>query len=303
MDRISRSILAVVLVVLAIVAPLADRWLAGHAERKASEYLSEPFGHPATVRVHGTPFLTQALRGRYSDVEVTGGLRVGEIAAATPNAHRATSTCRCASCSADGPPSCRASTSTGRIVLPYGELARVARIPGLRAAPVDDQLIASAALPVPGISQLARVSGEAVLSTGSGGSVWLRITRRLRRGHQPAAASCSTSCCRRSTSRSRSRSCPTGCGCDELRPTADGPRGVRLGRGRRLRRLTGETFVPKCDLAGWRGPRAAARLTAMSTAIRTAPSARASCACCSPPAARSTCAAWAAACVARCLIG
>ena len=83
------------------------------AERKASEYLAVPLGGPATVRVHGEPFLTQAMRGRYGDVEVTGaGLRFGDDRGrrpATPGC--ATSTCRCAPCSAAGCPSCRASAS------------------------------------------------------------------------------------------------------------------------------------------------------------------------------------------------
>ncbi|MDT4950541.1 MAG: hypothetical protein QOJ37_3136, partial [Pseudonocardiales bacterium] len=80
------AIVAVVLV-LGLALALIDRVGVGLAERKASEYLSEPFGHPATVRVHGTPFLTQALRGRYSQVDVSGGgLRIGEMTGATLNA-------------------------------------------------------------------------------------------------------------------------------------------------------------------------------------------------------------------------
>ncbi|HEX3336045.1 MAG TPA: LmeA family phospholipid-binding protein, partial [Jatrophihabitans sp.] len=77
----------VLLVVVALGFGSLDRICATLAERKASEYLSAPFGHPATVRVHGTPFLTQALRGRYGHVEVIGGLRIGEITGATLAAH------------------------------------------------------------------------------------------------------------------------------------------------------------------------------------------------------------------------
>ena len=81
-------VVLVLLLLLCVSAVVADRMCAGLAERRASEYLSEPFGRPPTVRVHGTPFLTQALRGRYRDVEVSGdGLRLGEISDATLTAH------------------------------------------------------------------------------------------------------------------------------------------------------------------------------------------------------------------------
>jgi hypothetical protein len=63
----------------------------------------------------------------------------------------------------------------GDLVIPYRELARVSRIPGLRFAYADDRLIAVAGVPVPGISQLARLSGEAVASIGEGGAVWVRV--------------------------------------------------------------------------------------------------------------------------------
>ena len=62
----------------------------------------------------------------------------------------------------------------GRIVLPYGEIARVSRIPGLTLTYQGQRLVASASLPVPGINQLARVSGQAVLSVIEG-AVWLRV--------------------------------------------------------------------------------------------------------------------------------
>ena len=170
-------VLAVLLlVVLAAGIALLDRVCAALAERKAAEYLAEPFGGPAVVRVHGSPFLTQALRGRYADIEVYGGgLRIGEMTGATLAARlrnvylplrdllgRRTSELPC-------------EHVEGRIVLPFGELARVARIPGLTLVLENGRLLASAALPVPGISQLARVSGEAVLTLRGGNAVWLRI--------------------------------------------------------------------------------------------------------------------------------
>lgn len=166
---------AALIVVLAVVLPLVDRVVAATAERKASEYLSEPFGHPATVRVHAKPFLTQALRGRYSEVEVLGGLRVGEINGATLVAHLTNAYLSPRELVGGRATELPCERVTGRLVLPYPELARVARIPGLSLAFEGERLLATAALPVPGISQLARVTGEAIVSLTGTGGVWLQI--------------------------------------------------------------------------------------------------------------------------------
>jgi len=164
-----------VLGVLAVSVLLADRVLAATAERKASEFLSAPFGHPATVRVHGGRFLPQALRGRYRDVEVLGTLRVGDIHGATLVAHLTNAHLPARELLGRRARELPCERVTGRLVLPYGELARVAPIPGLTLSFEGERLLASAALPVPGISQLARVGGEAVLTLAPGGAVWLRV--------------------------------------------------------------------------------------------------------------------------------
>jgi hypothetical protein len=168
-------LVAAVVVVLAIALPLVDRLIAAQAERKASEYLSAPFGHPATVRVHAKPFLTQALRGRYSDVEVSGGLRIGDISGATLVAHLTNAYLPMRELLGGRATELPCERVEARLLLPYPELARVSRIPGLSLAFDGDRLLATAALPVPGISQLARVTGEAVLSITRSGGVWLSM--------------------------------------------------------------------------------------------------------------------------------
>ncbi len=172
---IALAVVGGLLIVLALCLPLIDRALAALAERKASEFLSEPFGHPATVRVHGTPFLTQALRGRYGDVEVLGTLRIGEISGATLVAHLTNAYLPPRDLLGRRARELPCEHVAGRLVLPYPELARLARIPGLTLAFGGERLMATAALPVPGISQLARVTGEAVLSLSGGDAVWLSV--------------------------------------------------------------------------------------------------------------------------------
>jgi hypothetical protein len=172
---IALIVVAGIIVLLVVTLPLVDRVVAAAAERKASEYLSEPFGHPATVRVHAKPFLTQALRGCYMHVEVLGGLRIGEINGATLVAHLTNAYLPPRELLGGRTKELPCERVEGRLVIPYPELSRVAPIPGLSLTFKGERLWATAALPVPGISQLARISGHAVLTITRAGAVWLQI--------------------------------------------------------------------------------------------------------------------------------
>jgi hypothetical protein len=151
-------VLTVVLIValavaIALAVVLLDRAAVGLAERKSSEFLSEPFGHPAVVRVHGRPFLTQAVRGRYADVTVVGGgLRIGEITGAGLDAHLRNIHLPLRELLGRRVRELACEHVAGHLVLPFGELARVARIPGLELT----------------------LKGE-TLTLDGGDSVWLRI--------------------------------------------------------------------------------------------------------------------------------
>jgi hypothetical protein len=171
-------VLAVIalLAVLAVGAGAADRLVALRAERHASDYLSAPLGQAARVRLHGSPFLTQALRGRYSNVEVTSsGLQVGVLADTTLHAHLVNARLPLRDLLGRRARELPVEHVHGDLVIPYAELARVSPLPGIRFRFRDDRLIATAALPVPGIGQLAQVSGEAVATIADNGGVWLRV--------------------------------------------------------------------------------------------------------------------------------
>lgn len=169
-------VVLVVVAVLALVVVLSDRAIAGLAERKAAEYLTAPLGTAALVRVHGEPFLTQAVRGRYGDVEVTASdLRLGVLAGVGLEAHLVNvylSLWAVLGRRADELP---VEHVHGHVVIPYSELVRVSPVPGLSFSHSAGRMMASATLPMPGISQLARVSGEAVATIDDGGGVWLRV--------------------------------------------------------------------------------------------------------------------------------
>ena len=170
------ALLAVLTLAVVVGLPLLDRYCLALAERRAREYLAVPFGRPPVVRIHGRWFLTQAVRGRYASVHVTGGgLRIGEMTGAALDAQLRNVYLSLRDLVRRQVTELPCEHLEGRLVLPYGELARVANVPGLELRPSGDRVVATAALPVPGISQLARVSGRAVLTLGEGNTVWLRV--------------------------------------------------------------------------------------------------------------------------------
>ena len=159
-----------------------------------------PLGAPARVSVHGRPFLTQALRGRYRDVEVRApDLAIGVARRADPArapGQRAPAAAR--PDRAPGAGSCRSSTCTATCSCPTPNWPGSSPVPGLRFSYRDDTVIATARLPVPGLGQLAGVTGEAVATHRRG-------RRRAGAGAQPRRRRASASPAWWSTSCARAR--------------------------------------------------------------------------------------------------
>jgi len=157
------------LLVLAVAVALGDGACARLAERKAAQYLAGPFGRPPAVRLHGRPFLAQAIRGRYRDIEIRGdGLQIGEISGATLSAHLYGAVLPARELLGGRSTALPCDRVAGQTVLPYGELARITRLPGLTLHYDEHRLVATLAVPVPGVGQLARASGPtAFVWTGS----------------------------------------------------------------------------------------------------------------------------------------
>ena len=170
------AVVVAIVLVLGILIVAADRYLAAEAERRASAYLSTPLGKAARVRVHGRPFLTQAVRGRYRRVEVSAtDLEFGSLRGTKLRAHLANAYLPLRDLLGRRASELPVERVHGDLVISYRELARVSRVPGLRFFYRDEQLIATARLPVPGIGQVAGVSGEAVTSISADGGVSVRV--------------------------------------------------------------------------------------------------------------------------------
>lgn len=169
-------IVLAVLAALAIAAVLADRFLAAEAERRASVYLETPLGQAAALHVHGSPFLTQAVRGRYRDLEVRAqNLAIGVFGSTTLQAHLNNAYLPLRALLGRRVRELPVEHVHGHLLIPYAELARVSPVPGLRFVYRDDRLVATARLPVPGLGQVAGVTGEAVAGIGADGTVVVRV--------------------------------------------------------------------------------------------------------------------------------
>jgi hypothetical protein len=165
-----------VVAVLVVAAVLADRYLLTEAERRASAYLETPLGQAAELSVHGSPFLTQAIRGRYRDVEVRAtNLAIGVFRSTVLQAHLVNAYLPLRSLLGRRVRELPVEHVHGHLLIPYRDLARVSPVPGLRFFYRDDRLIATARLPVPGLGQVAGVSGEAVATIGADGTVVVRV--------------------------------------------------------------------------------------------------------------------------------
>lgn len=162
--------------VLTVGVSLIDRVAVGLAERKASQYLATPLGEGVRIRVHGSSFLAQVVRGRYSYVELRStGLQVGALAGTTLHAHLVNTALPLRALLGRRMTELAIEHLRGDLVIPYPELARASRIRGLGFRYLDGRLITTAALPVPGISEFARLSGEAVMTISEAGGVLLRV--------------------------------------------------------------------------------------------------------------------------------
>jgi len=169
------GVVAAAVLAMALALPLLDRAAAARAEAAASRHLAKPFGGPVAVRVAGRPFLTQALRGVYPAVQVTGDLRLDPVGPATLDAQLTNVHLPVRDLRRGRIREIACERAEGQLLLRYDRLAAASSIPDLRLRFGGQTLHASAAVPVPGLNQLVRVRGEAELRHAGSGTVWLRV--------------------------------------------------------------------------------------------------------------------------------
>jgi LmeA-like phospholipid-binding len=171
-------VLLVALLVLAGVLVIGDRVAAAYAQNSASNFLvvHAPFDEKPTVRVRGVPFLTQALRGRYEDVEVSGGgLQLGDISGASLDAHLRGVHLGLGDLVKRDVHQLAIDHVDGNVTLPYSELARLSGVSGLTLASDAGAVKVTLGVSVPLIGRV-QLSGTADIVL-SGSNIRLKVTK------------------------------------------------------------------------------------------------------------------------------
>jgi hypothetical protein len=166
-------------VVLAGLLVGADRLgllLAEHvAQNKLANYTEA--GTKPQVSVHGFPFLTQAIRGKYSDIEVTSSnLQVGDFTSADLDVHLRGAHLPLGTVLGGNLKELPVDRVDGTVTLPYDELAKLSKIPGLTLTAQGDQVRAAATVSIPGIGVGLPVAGLGSLRL-NGQAVDLSVSR------------------------------------------------------------------------------------------------------------------------------
>ncbi len=165
--------------VLAILLVVADRVGVLVAQSAAESRLAQDaqFEGKPSVTVHGVPFLTQALRGTYRDIAVTGRLRqLGDIGGAGLDAHLHGAQLPLGEVLRRDVQEIPVDRVQGFVTVPYSELARLSGIPGLTITPNGGKLDGSATVTLPALGNDVRVTGEGVL-TLVGGEIRIQLTQ------------------------------------------------------------------------------------------------------------------------------
>jgi hypothetical protein len=161
----------VALIVVAVTLVIADRVGASLADRAASRYLAQQadFAQPPSVHINGVPFLTQAARGHYDDVEVTGGVvqldgvKATDLHAQLQGVHLPLSAALGGSIR-----SLLVDHVQGTLLMTYTDLAGLSPIPGLTISDPDGRLRVGATLKIPGLNATTAVSGIGTVAVVDG---------------------------------------------------------------------------------------------------------------------------------------
>lgn len=191
MSRRGAIRLAVALAVLVVLVAVADRVSASLAEKAAATYLSKQpeFTKPPTVVIHGVPFLTQAVRGRYNDVEVSSArVQLDSVSATNLDVHLKGMKLSLSDAFGGSIRALPCDSVEGQVTFTYQEIEALSQIPGLSLVDSNGQLAAMASLKIPGVGSVMTVQAVATIQIVSG-TVRLQVSKVAVTGQElPASA-------------------------------------------------------------------------------------------------------------------
>jgi hypothetical protein len=156
------------LLVVVVILVVADRVSAAVAGNVAQRYLAQQaaFESSPSVSIKGFPFLTQAVEGRYGDVEVRSdgpvtidGIAATNVAANLHGVHLPLSSVFGGTVS-----TLPIDSVNGSVTFSYSQVATLTHISGLAIADQGGQLHVSAEVAIPGLNVTGSVSGTAAVT-------------------------------------------------------------------------------------------------------------------------------------------
>ncbi|MBV9593708.1 MAG: DUF2993 domain-containing protein [Actinobacteria bacterium] len=150
--------LVIVVLVLIVIVVVADRVGVALAQSAAEKYLSQQadFEGSPKVDIHGVPFLTQAISGKYDDVEVSGRqVRLDGLTGTDLDVHLHDAKISLAEAFSRSVRSVPCSSIDGRVTLPFSAITSLVNVQGLSLTWADNAISVRVSVPVLGKSEVA----------------------------------------------------------------------------------------------------------------------------------------------------
>ncbi len=165
------KILLGVLLSLAILLVVADRVGLLVAERTAESKLASyaQFEDKPNVVIHGAPFLTQALRGDYGNIQITSGaVRLDNVTGTNLDVHLRGAHIPLGDLIGGSITQIPVDRVDGTVVVPYDALIARSDIPDLHLSSEGSQVVATGQVTLPGTSLGVNVTAKGTLDVVNG---------------------------------------------------------------------------------------------------------------------------------------
>jgi hypothetical protein len=161
-------VLAVIVAFLLVALTVVDRIAVSVAQAAVADRLTQqsPFdaGSKPHVSIHGLPFLTQAVAGKYDDIEVSGRpLTIDQVGDIDLDTHMHGVHVPLSKAVGRNVTSLPIDHVDASVVIPYAEVARLTGIPGLSLSGDNGVLHVSLPVNVPGTASSVPASADAVI--------------------------------------------------------------------------------------------------------------------------------------------
>ena len=160
-----------VLLTLVLLAVVADRVGLLVAELSAESKLASyaQFVDKPNVVIHGIPFLTQAIRGDYDDIQITSGaVQLDQMTGTNLNVHLRGAHIPLGDLIGGSVKQIPVDKVDGTVVVPYDALIARSGVPGLHLSSEGSQVVATGQITLPGTSLSLNITAKGTLDVADG---------------------------------------------------------------------------------------------------------------------------------------